>query len=654
MEQLYESNLRDYWNIFLKRKWEVLIAFLVVFVSIFVYTFLQVPLYRASVLLKIEPWRSFPSEMVFPTPARYWEQDYEVSGYAKQIVGAPIIELAAGELGWIKDGMPKQEKERAISDISSKISATEIEKSNMIRLSAQFNNPEKAAEIVNKIARVFKRVNAEQKNERVHNVRVFIEQTLNDVSVKLKTQEERLNFLTMHGAVGVGVSIVQQIADAEKKLADLTSKFTEKYPDVASLKEESKRLRLELNNLPQEEFEYGILKRDIAINETLYSSLKKQLQEAQIKEAEKVDNILLINPALVPKAPFYPNKMRNYLTGVVLGLILGVSTALITEHLDTSIGRVDDIESFIKVSVVGIIPFCSEQYQEEKKKEKKRRGVYFKKQISRQEAWKPVRILEFEKSDCNSLFLEAFRLLAVNLQVLFGEGGRIKNKIIMVTSCKPEEGKTLIISTLSVIMAQMGYKTLIIDADVRRANVHKSFGLKGKENGLTEVLTGKINVDAAVKTATDIMLGAENVDNIIEKPWLNNLNILTAGATFPNIINLFNSSKLDEILKYFRNKYDIVLIDSSPILAVSEPSILIPKVDGVLLVYRAGFASRLMLRRAKMQIESIKGKGGAISGVILNNVTPEIGMDTYYYYNKRYYGQEKSSDARIEGGGPNV
>jgi Mrp family chromosome partitioning ATPase len=180
---------------------------------------------------------------------------------------------------------------------------------------------------------------------------------------------------------------------------------------------------------------------------------------------------------------------------------------------------------------------------------------------------------------------------------------------------------------------------LILDADVRRAHIHKTFGLKNKENGLTDILTGKITADSALRTATDIMLGSTRIDKAIEKPWLNNLNIVTAGATFPNTVNLFNSEKMDETLKYFKNKYDLVLVDTSPILAVSEPSILLPKTDGILLVYRAGSTSRLALRRAKIQIESLKGKG-SLSGVILNNVRPEIGMDAYYYYSKKYYNQE--------------
>jgi len=620
-------------------------------------------MYRTTVLIRVEPLRSMPAELVFPAAVRYWgEQDVPVSDYAKQLVSRPVIESAAEELGWINDKTDKLKREQSISDINSKVTATEIERSSMIRLYAQFEDPQKATDIANKIADVFKKLNAEQKNQQAHNVSVFIELTLMDVSAKLKEQEERLNTLTTQGAVGLAVGMVQRIADLENKLADLLGRYTENHPNVISIREEIGALKAELKNIPKEEFEYGILKRDIAINETLYSSLKKQLQEALIKEAEKIDNIIIVNPAITPREPYYPNKPRNYMVGILLGIILAVTTALMAEHLDTSIGRVDDVENFIKVSVLGIIPYCSEQHKDDededkdKDKSKKRRGWFFGKR-KRRFPTKPLAILEFTKTDSTSLFLEAFRLLGVNLQVLFGKGGKIKNKIIMITSCKPEEGKTVVASTLGVIMAQMGHKVLVIDCDVRRAHIHKSFGLKTKENGLTDIVAGKISADAAVKTATDIILGTTKVDNVIDKPWLNNLNIVTSGSTLPNIVSVFNSSEMATTLNYFREKYDIVIIDTSPVLAVSEPSLLLPKVDGVLLVYRAGFTSRLALRRGKIQIESIKGKN-SLSGVVLNNVTPEIGIDTYYYYNKKYYYGTKEDktvpDSEQKGGGDNV
>lgn len=642
MEQLYEFNLRDYWTIFLKRKWEILISFLVVFFSIFIYTSLQVPLYQAIVLVKVDPALVVPSEIVFPTRSYYVSRESELSDATKQIVSRPVLEMAVQELGWIKEDASPKEKDKIISGISSGLSAVEIEKSNIIKLSLQSEDQNKVAQLANKIAEVFKRVNAEQKNARTRNVRVFIEKALNDISGKLKEQEERLSSLTTQGAVGLGVEVVNRLTDSERRLADYLNRYTEKHPQIIALRENVNRLRTELNNLPKEEFEYGILKRDIAINQNLYTSLKQQLQEAQIKEAEKIDNVIIVNPAIMPKEPFYPNKKRNYLVGVVLGLSLGVAMALLSENLDTSIGRVDDIESFIKVNVIGVIPFYKAESKKEEKISSKKAGRWFFKKSKPQDLTEPLSILELERSHSNSLFLEAFRLLAVNLQVLFGKGAKIKNKIIMVTSCKPEEGKTLITSTLSVIMAQMGHNVLVIDGDVRRAHIHKSFCLKDKENGLLDVLSGKLSPEAAVKTATDIMLGSADIDKIIDKPWLNNINILTSGSSVPNMINLFNSNKFVEAMEYWRNKYDLVLIDSSPILAVSEPSLFLPQVDGAILAYRAGATSRIALRRAKIHIEGIKGKG-ALSGVVLNYVTPEIGVDTYYYYSKRYYGEKKKS-----------
>ena len=662
--QLYELNLRDYWNIFLKRKWLIIMSFLAVFLSIFFYTNLQTPIYSASVLIKIDQSLNIP-EIIFPSNMRYrvGGEAENLADYTKQVISRPVLEMAAKNLGLIRDGISDREKNDVISAISAETEAAEIEKTNMIRLQVSSKDPQAAADIANKIAEAFKKINLEQKNQQAYNVRVFIEKTLEDVSNKLRAQDERLRDLTMRGAVGTGVNIVNQIYELEKNREGLLTKFTEKHPEVIQLDEQIGEMKGSLKSLPKEEFEYGILKRDITINETLYTNLKQKLPEAQIKEAEKIDNVLIINPAITPRAPSFPDKKRNYAAAIALGLVLGVAMALITENIDTSIGRVEDIENFIKVSVLGVIPFCSRE--EEKSHRKKgwlgnlsralaesfRRGLFGKAKKGKDIKCE-VLISALDQSS-RSIFLEAFRILSVNLQVLFGKGEKIKNKAILITSCNPEEGKSIVSCNLSMIMAQMGYRTLLIDADSRRANVHKIFGLKTKEGGLLDILMGKSEFDSVVRTATDIMLGTTDSDKVIDRPWLNNLNILTAGSVFPNPANLFNSEKMDDLMNYFRSRYDLVIIDTSPVLAVSEPSILMPKVDGVLLVYKAGSTSRLALRRAKIQIESVKGPG-SLSGIILNNVMPEVGVDTYYYYyNKRYYGygddEEAGSKAKVSG-----
>ena len=143
-----------------------------------------------------------------------------------------------------------------------------------------------------------------------------------------------------------------------------------------------------------------------------------------------------------------------------------------------------------------------------------------------------------------------------------------------------------------------------------------------------------------MRTATDLMLGVVSADKIMDNSWLNNLNIITAGSVFPNSATLLNSDKMNGILNYLKNKYDVVLVDTSPILAVSDPSIIASRMDEILLVFRAGTTSRLVLRSAKNQIESAKGKG-ALSAVIINNAIPEVGRQGYYYAQHKYYGKEE-------------
>jgi len=646
MPQIYELNLRDYWNIAIRRKWIIVGSFSLVFFSIFIYTNLQKPLYKASVILRIEP-TLLPSTIVFPSRNVVFPTGQKLDSYEKQITGRTVLEKTARELGWITDNMSLGKQNEVITDIREELNVNKLDRGSMLRLTVVSGNPNRAAILANKVATVFKKLNVEEKNQLAHNVRVFIENTLKEVEVKLKEQEKRSRALTTRGVVGSGKSVIDQIHKLERDRMGLLKKFTKLHPDVMKLDYEINELKDELKKLPKEEFEYGILQRDIHTNESLYSTLKQKLYEARIREAEKIDNVLLISPAIAPRWPYYPKKGKNYSVALALGLVIGTSMALIIEHLDTSIGRVDDVESFIKAAVLGVIPYCSDKPVSSRGAEEKWMRIFRgKKSTIKQES----RLFIFDKKKYQALFMEAFRILSVNLQVVFGKSEKIKNKVLMITSCNPEEGKSMIVSHLGIVLSQLGYRVLIIDTDTRRASIHKIFGLQKKEHGFTDILMGRITPDAAVRTATDLMLGALSVDKIVDKPWLDSLNIITSGSVASNVITLFNSDKMAETLNYFKSRYDVVLVDSSPILAVSEPSVLLPRTDGVLLVYRAGSTSRLALRRAKTQIESVKGRGG-LSGVILNNVTPEIGLDTYYYYSRKYYTNEDESSKKERGNG---
>ncbi|MBL7071607.1 MAG: polysaccharide biosynthesis tyrosine autokinase [Candidatus Omnitrophica bacterium] len=560
----------------------------------------------------------------------------ELSDYVRRVTSRPILEEVAAELGWIKEEMNAEKRDSITTWIMDNVEAVELKKGKMIRLYYKSKDPQEAAHVVNTIFEIFKKANIEERNIQIRKVRMFVEKALNDVSGKLKQQEERLRELTTAGTIGTGSSIIEDINALEKLRSTLSTQFTERHPEIVSLNDEITALKTKLKNLPKEEFEYRILERDINIDETLYNDLKERLQEVQIKEVEEIDNVIMVDPAKPPTWIYYPDAKKNYFIAVVLGLGLGVALAFVAEQLDTSIRKIDDIEGFLKASVLGIIPYCSDKDKEKAKARKKWRS-FFRKEGRGKVKVEPLDVLALDEST-DQRFIEAFRILSVNLQMRFGEaGGRLKSKIIMFTSSSPKDGKSLITSNLSVIMSQMGYKVLLLDTDTRRPMVHKNFGLKNSKNGLTDILMGAVELEGGTKTATDIMLALSDADKIMNKSWLNNLHIITAGSSFPNPANLFNSDKMNDILDQMRGKYDIIIVDSPPILTVSEPSIMCPKVDEVILIFRAGFTSRLILKRARQQIEGTRGKG-SLSGIIVNNANAESGRYGYYGYDK-YYGK---------------
>ncbi|MFC1631952.1 GumC family protein [Candidatus Omnitrophota bacterium] len=640
MPQGYELNLRDYWNIFLKRKWVIVFSTLAILVGSIVYTNLQPVLYRATALVKVERIvdRGSPVFGGRPFGSYYGESD-NLESYAKQMTSFPVVEQALRSLGMISAEAGKKQIYQEVGTTAAGLSATPQKESRMIRVTMTSEDPYQAAVIANEVAQSFKSENMRIKNKQVRNVREFIEQQLARIEPQLRADEEELRELTIKGVGSTAASITQTIGELELERANLLANFTEAHPDALKINEQMDHLKEQLKGLPKEEFEYSILARDIKINENLYNLLRQKLQEAQIKESEKIDNVLIISPAVPPRHPFHPNKKTNYFIGLIVGVIFGISTGLMFEHMDTSIGKIEDLENITKISVIGVIPFFAARDIELKEKFK-RPSLFFASRETRENRMDKLRSQLIATHSGSSIFLEAFRILGANVQVIFGKGERIKNKCILITSSNPQEGKSIISSNLGVIMAQMGYKTVVVDTDLRRSTVHKVFGLKEKSKGLTDVLTGERSLEACTRVTTDLLLGDIGQDELLKNPWMDNFNLITAGTTFPNSSYLFNTEKMDKFIKDLKDKYDVVILDSSPVLAVSDTSIIVPKTDGVILIYRAGTTSRLSLRRAQMQIETVRSKG-VLKGVVLNNVTPEVSVDTYYYYYRGKYYREK-------------
>jgi len=382
------------------------------------------------------------------------------------------------------------------------------------------------------------------------------------------------------------------------------------------------RLRQETWSLPEKALNLVRLQREVQLQESLYSQLKTKYQETLIQESGKVEEVTIVKPALLPAAPFnVPPKMMIIFTGIVMGLVIGIVFAFGSEVFDTSMGTIEDVEALLKVPVLGVIPFIGKLKSPEKREGK-------------QEVEKGrVRDL-ITHYDPKSLPAEAFRTLRSNLEFMSLDK---KGKSFLITSSFVQEGKTFNAVNLALSIAQTGRRVLLIEADLRKPVIHKSFGMESTP-GLTDCILGNYPWEDIINTFTDVMLGDFELEEILRTPGLDNLNIILGGTKPPNPAEILRSKRFGELLQKAYQEYDIIIIDSPPILPVVDATEIAPYVDGVILVYTVGKIGRGVLKRAKTSMDNINAN---VWGVILNNVKAEAGPDYFKYHTQYYYGPKK-------------
>jgi capsular exopolysaccharide synthesis family protein len=441
----------------------------------------------------------------------------------------------------------------------------------------------------------------------------------------LKRQTLRIHLTEKHPQIiEVDNKIEALILEARKEIsARLHSLRTQEADILLNLHQ----LRKENQALPEKVLHLVRLQREVDLQSTLYSQLRTKYQETLIQESGQVEEVSIVRPAVAPPAPFnIPSPFMIVVTGLAMGMILGMVLAFGVEVFDTSMGTIEDVEESLQVPVLGIIPYLG-------KDDKMRKGM------TEKERAKDL----IAHYDPKSLAAEAFRSLRTNLQFMSLE---IKGKSFLITSSFVQEGKTLNVVNLALSVAQAGEKVLLIEADLRKPLIHKNFGLP-KEPGLTDYVLGNYDWEEIINNISDVMLGDFEMDDILKTPGLDNLHILTAGTRPPNPTEILSSHRFRDFLKVVRQKYDYIFIDAPPILPVADATEIAPLVDGVIMVYTVGRIGRGVLKRAKSTLDNVDAK---VLGVILNNVKPEVGPDYFRYHSQHYYGPEKESKPAASAG----
>jgi len=319
----------------------------------------------------------------------------------------------------------------------------------------------------------------------------------------------------------------------------------------------------------------------------------------------RVNNVRVIDKPLVPTVAARPNVKLNLVLGVVAGLVLGIVAAFLREVLDRTVKTPADVEVTVGLSLLGVLPLVSDKSQRtEYYSRKKRRSG------SAEESSKPELIVHaFPKSGV----AEAARAIRTNLQFMTPH---TPPKTLLVTSAGPSEGKTTVAVSIAIAMAQMGLKVGLMDCDLRRPRVHRVFD-KGSDVGVSTALLDDAEFDKE--------LIATEVPNLFAIP---------AGPIPPNPSELLQTERFKRLLRRLEGQFDRLVIDSPPILPITDAAILATQVDGVVLVTRAFKTNKDLARQARRVLECV---GGRVFGCVLNAV--DLGRVEYKYYYYQYYKQ---------------
>ena len=364
-----------------------------------------------------------------------------------------------------------------------------------------------------------------------------------------------------------------------------------------------------LEALPEKNVQLARLKRNHQLDETLYMMMREKYEESRITQAGQIGRVRVIDTALPPEIPASPETNINFLLFGIVGLGLGIFITFMRERFDTSLRGLEDVEA-MGLPTLGAIPAI-----ETATTNGHHNGTNGHASVGPD----IVRRLITHYAP-QSTASEAYRTLRTTVQSV---ANAEELRTILVTSAGPYEGKSTTAANLAITMCQKGLRTVLIDSDLRRPVVHRSFHVE-RHVGLSNFLSGK-----------------SELLEIIRKSEVQNLNVIASGPLPPNPAELLSSDRMNELLERLREDYDLCILDSPPLMAVTDAAVLAREVDGVILVVRSGQTRHAAFTRGIELLENVKAN---VLGVVVNDVRWGNTYGSYYYYH--YYGENNGKSKK--------
>lgn len=505
---------------------------------------------------------------------------------------------------------------KAIGELQRTLSARERgRKTGIIGVTLEGPDPRRLTATLNAVARAYVRKNVERKSAEAEKTLEFVNAQLPSLREDVDKAEEALNaYRSQRGTIDVGletkgmldrvVEVERQITALNLEASELKQRYTDSHPMVEALKLKMARLEAErstvnaqFKRLPDAELRSARLMRDVKVANELYVLLLNKSQELKVVKSGTVGNVRIIDEALMPRRPVRPRLASVVALCLVFGLAMGVTLAFVRRSLDHGVVDPEEIERALGTPVYANVPFSERQGGLVRAARAKGNGA--------------INVLALH--DPGDLAVESLRSLRTSLQFALMDA---KNNVMAISGPKPAIGKSFISVNLAHVLADAGKRVLLVDGDMRKGRLHTYMNVD-RSPGLSEIISGTVELDQAIRRAT-----AES-----------KVDFVPTGIVPPNPAELLLSARFQQLLATTSEQYDIVLIDTPPILAVTDGAI-IGKHAGVnLMVVRAG---EHPMREIAVALKRFEQSGVRPQGMIFNGVTVSRSSLGRYAYSYQY------------------
>ncbi len=557
-------------------------------------------------------------------PVLYLGEQRIASGPANaQLVsddGAVSLKLATWNPAGKEFELHRLSELSAINSIRGRLSISEQGRdTGILNIALTGPDRERIRAVLDAINETYLLQNVQRQAAEAENSLEFLNKQLPEVRDTLNQAEEKLNrYRASTDSVDIDTetkSLLGRLVDMDAKLNELkikesevAARYTREHPAYRTLLQQRRslaaqkaRINEQIGDLPETQQEILRLMRDVEVDQQLYVSLLNRAQELRILKASTVGNVRIIDDAVVYPGAVAPKKGMILALSAMLGLLLSMAYVLALGLLRRGIESPDELEE-LGIPVYAAVPLSEEQAKRDRIAEMVRR----RKHRSQSET-----IPLLAKNDPSDLAVEALRSLRTSLHFATMEAS---NKVLMISGPSPEVGKSFITANLATVLAQVGQKVAVVDADMRKGHLHRYFGHNGQQ-GLSTILSGQADLDA-VMAGTDIA----------------NLDFLPRGQVPPNPSELLMHPRFKQLMEDLSQRYDLVLVDTPPVLAVTDAAIIGQLAGTSLLVARFGQNS---VKEVDVSINRFDQNKVEIKGVILNCIERRASNE-YGYYAYKY------------------